>query len=149
MGAWGYRNFENDSALDFIGVLVQNGSANEVFATISAVAGIADKEDSDYGPEVDEASNCLAAIELIAAAKGKPSQDIPDEAMDWLKKHNPLEVKIGGVLGWGKKKVDMIALSNQAIKQVKENSELKELWEESEDYENWMNILNDLERRIS
>jgi hypothetical protein len=139
MGAWGYRNFENDDAMDFVGTMFEeNAAASEIFTVVNTVADIVNKEDPGDGPEAYDASRALAGIEYIAAAKGNPSIDFPENAEEWLNKNTPLIIE-----------QDIVALGRQAIQQIKENSELKELWEESKDYENWLAVLNDLEKRIA
>ncbi len=151
MGAWGIGNFENDDAMDLAGTLQkENIPSRHLFEIISKVAGIANKDDADEGPDAYDSSRCLAAIELLAAAKNRPSSDLPESAIAWLKNNDPLaEIKIGGFLGMGARKISMLALCPAAIRQIKNNSELKELWEESDEYTNWLEVLKDLEKRIS
>ena len=135
MGAWGTLNFENDTALDLVYEIEEEG-ANRIKIAIEAV----NSRQEDSFLDSDLCSEALAAIEYIAAAKDKVSEDFPEDAEDWLtpaNKENLLAIR------------NLIANSKQAIDRIKHNSELKDLWEESEDFEEWNKVLDDLVTRIS
>ena len=134
MGAWGCRNFENDDAQDFAGVLHEDGDISTFLDAINTI--IEFDKDTD-GPEAPEASMALAAIEYVAAAKGKPSPDLPEGADEWLQKNSILEIE------------NIVPLSKKAIQQIRTSSELKDLWEEDGDAGDWLAVLDDLEKRIS
>ena len=139
MGAWGHRNFENDTALDLVANLYdENMDKEDIFIAINEVATFPPEADSQSGPESDECATCLAAIEFIAASKGKPSEDFPEDAEEWLGL-NP-DLTFPGT--------DITTLCLQAINQIRTASELKELWKESEFYQKWLDVVADLEKRI-
>ncbi len=52
-----------------------------VLDAIENVVIVPDDEDVD----AHDAARALAAIEYLAAAKGKPSSDLPEDAADWIK----------------------------------------------------------------
>src|ERR1700754_4805247 len=128
MGAWGHRVFENDDALDFVADLHESGDASKIPAAINTIIEFKEAEDG-YGPESTEASYALAAIEYVAAAKGKQSVDFPEDSEDWLKENSPLETD------------NIISPGKEAIQKIRTSSELKDLWEETEDYQNWLAVL--------
>lgn len=130
MGAWGIKNFENDSALDWVGEFVDNADPEFISETLIDVI-----ENDDY-IEVDEGSYALAAAEIVAAWNKKKSSDYPEEGMEEIEKiqvNNLSELK---------------TLSLKAIEKVKTNSELKELWEETDEFSEWQALLDDLGKRL-
>jgi hypothetical protein len=134
MGTWGHRIFENDSALDFVAEVEERG-----FDRIEeAIRVVANYPAEDY-LEVDDSAAALAAIEYIAAAKGKQSEDFPENAEDWLQKAGP-----GTLLSQDSSTIA------KAIDRVRNNSELRDLWQEDgEEPQEWLAVLNDLEKRVS
>ena len=134
MGAWGTLNFENDTALDLV-YEIEEAGANRIKTAIEAV----NSKEEDSFLDSDLCSEALAAIEYIAAAKDKASEDFPEDAEEWLtpaNKESLLTIR------------NLIANSKQAIDRIKHNSELKDLWEESEDFEEWNKVLDELVTRI-
>jgi hypothetical protein len=134
MGAWGLLNFENDTALDFVATVEEKGieqikSAIEVINTI--------EEDAYVDSYLCE--EALAAVEYIAAAKDRMTEDFPEDAEEWLQANKANLLAIRGI----------IAKCQQAIDRIKNNSEGKDLWEESGDVEEWNKVLDDLNTRIS
>ncbi|MCS3801840.1 DUF4259 domain-containing protein [Niastella sp. OAS944] len=135
MGAWGPLNFENDTALDLVYEIEEEG-ANRIKIAIEAV----NSREEDSFLDSDLCSEALAAIEYIAAAKDKVSEDFPEDAEEWLtpaNKETLLAIR------------NLIANSKQAIDRIKHNSELKDLWEETEEFEEWNKVLDGLVTRIS
>ena len=74
MGAWGAGNFENDDALDWLAVLQAEGLP-AAGAAIQDVLTLAD----DY-LEAPTCCAALAAAEVIAALRGRPSISIARRA---------------------------------------------------------------------
>lgn len=135
MGAWGHLNFENDTALDLVYEIEEKG-ADRIKNAIEAI----NSREEDSFLDSDLCSEALAAIEYIAAAKDKASEDFPEDAEDWLtpaNKENLLAIR------------NLIPKSKDAIDRIQNNSELKDLWEETEDFNNWTKVLEDLATRIS
>jgi hypothetical protein len=133
MGAWGHRNFENDGALDFVWEINEGG----VQTIREAINKVVNTPDADY-LESPVCTEALAAIEYVAAAKGKPSEDFPEESEIWLEKNGGKELlSIDG------------SILLKAIERIKSSSELREQWDESDDAKEWYNILSGLEQRLS
>lgn len=139
MGTWGIKNFENDGAADFTSDVIENGKS----LIKEAIVKVSELSDDEY-LEAPDCENALASIEFIAAFKGKPSDDLPEEVIDWIKKNDLLDFR-SGFLG---KRIDMIDLSLKALDRILNNSELKELWEEGDEFEEWKKILEDLKQRV-
>jgi hypothetical protein len=139
MGTWGINNFDNDSAMDFSSDIIE-GDKDLIKDAILKVTRL---EDNDY-LEAPDCENALVAMEFIAAQKGKPSPDFPEEAQEWIKNNDLLNF----TSGLFRKRIDITELSLQAIQRIGSNSELQELWEESDEYEDWLKVLEDLRNRI-
>jgi Domain of unknown function (DUF4259) len=133
MGTWGHRNFENDSALDFIAEVEERGT-DRIEEAIRVVANYP----ADDVLESEDCVAALAAIEYVAAAKGKQAEDFPEDAEDWLQKTGP-----GSLLS-----IDSNAITS-AIERIRSNSELRELWNEGKETDQWLAVLGDLEKRLS
>lgn len=133
MGTWGHRNFENDTALDFVNEVEDEGF-DRIQHAIKLVAEHPEEEHLD----ADESVAALAAIEFIAAAKGNQSEDFPESAEDWLQKAGN-----GPLLGQ-----DTAQLA-RVIERVRSNSELRDLWQdEGGEPTEWLAVLSDLEKRL-
>ena len=134
--------FSLDDAMEFVGLLLsRNLKPDHLYHTIATVAGIAEKEDADFGPDSYDAARALAAIEMVAAANGHPSTDLPHSARQWLQKNTPLRFRINEEQRTG--------LCKQAIQQIRSNSELRDVWEEEGTWDLWRSQLEDLGRRVS
>lgn len=134
MGAWGIKNFENDGAADFVADVL-SGNKLIIANTIEKILEI---NKGDY-LEVCDCEEALAAVEFVAAAKGKPSTDISVEALNWVKTSNLLHFK----------DFDLVASSKKVIDRILIHSEIKELWEEANELQEWEKIVTDLKNRIS
>jgi hypothetical protein len=130
MGAWGPGAFENDAAIDWLAEIEPNGDAL-TGPLMRVLAG-------DF-PEADEASEALAAAELIAALHGRPADGLPEEAAGFIE-------------GWDGKPPPPVDSALSAIDKILSGSELLELWsEESDDGEpspEFRAALADLKRRL-
>ncbi|KAA3645052.1 MAG: DUF4259 domain-containing protein [Chloroflexi bacterium] len=120
MGAWGYKSFENDDALDWVFEL---GEAED-FSILSATFDeLFDEQEDDY-LDAYYCARALAAGEVVAALKGKAAEELPDEVTAWLEdKAQPAE--------------DLTASAIKAVGAVVAASELKELWEETDEFGVW------------
>ncbi len=84
MGVWGAKSFENDDALDWVADLDE---ANDIEPVTKALNYIVNG-DSDY-LEIPECSVAVAAAEIVAALRGFPVSDPPDEVQDWIENKKP------------------------------------------------------------
>jgi len=131
MGATGAKNFENDDAADWAYDLAESNGTS----LLAEAFGVVEKMEFADAPDCCIA---LAAAEVVAAAKGKPSSDLPDEIRTWLEdQENPD----------GFKKLDKRAA--KVAKKVQAKSELRDLWEESDDWHNWQMAVEGLLKRLA
>ena len=132
MGAWGSGSFENDDASDWIADFCDDPDEGLISDALSTVAEMG----ADEYLEAPDCSVGLAAAEVVAALKGAPNPDMPDEAKECISK-----LKIKAEPG-------MISLASRAVEWIKTNSELKELWDESENPAEWYAAVATLETRL-
>jgi hypothetical protein len=131
MGAWGPGIFENDDASDWVWELEDDDDGSVLIEALSVVVDL----DPDEDPEADESCNALAAAEIVAAARGRHSVELPSEAREWVARNAA--------------KVDhrLVALAAGAVERVSIASELKELWDEAQD-DSWSLVVRDLLDRL-
>jgi hypothetical protein len=135
MGAWGIGIFENDSALDWIAELVEENDESIIYSTLASIDNKVESITDTYIEEPD-ASAILAAAEIVAYLIGNPSDDLPEEVVDWLE-----ENKLNNIS-------ELLELARSSVKTVKKKSELRELWEESEELDGWLSVVEELESRL-
>ena len=140
MGAWGAGNFENDSAADWAGDLVERGSPDLVRVALQAAVDGAGQDDLD----ADVGTEALAAAEVVAAAAGRGGAPnaYNEDVLKWAADHPELG------------DADTRELALQAVEAVRSDaSELAELWSEASEGETadpkWVAVLEDLATRLS
>lgn len=144
MGAWGLGSFENDDAMDWMSDFAEVQDMNLINATFDIVI-----ENAGSYIEAPEASNALAAAEIIAAIKGNIHKDFPDY---YLNKSEEIEAEL---IDFDKLKTGLIEdVSQKALQVVRlikenENSELKQLWQDTDEFSDWLNDVNELEKRLN
>lgn len=120
MGAWGEKAFQNDSALDWVADLEEEG----VGALHEILERVADSSHDEY-LDVDDASAAIAAAEIVAATvhgQGRLNHD----AQAWLREND-------SALG-----DDEMDLARRAVERVLgPSSELRELWDEGGADNDW------------
>ena len=129
MGTWGAGAFQNDTALDWVGGLVDSGGAASIHTSLSAAArpGFLD---------CDACCEALAAAEIVAASLGRPSPSLPHEIPDWLK-------RVGFTADEPTRELAIKALAG-----VSGASELRQLWEEWHSVAKWDAALSELTSRL-
>ncbi|MFD2787409.1 DUF4259 domain-containing protein [Hymenobacter rubripertinctus] len=130
MGAWGYYNFDNDTAADFAGNFKDEPSADMLAQAFAAVT------DGEY-LDGDVASEALAAAEIVAAILGKPARNFPNDLLGIIPRLTLEHVE------------PLRRPAQHAVMTVlREESELRELWEESDEFENWEGQQRQLLKRL-
>jgi len=131
MGAWGIKNFENDTAGDWLYDFEENSTIEFLEETLDAVF-------LEQFLDGDIASAALAAMEAVTLIKGN-SRENAEEIEN-------VTIKLI------EKKLDRNFYNKciQVIDRIlsKENNELFELWEESDLFTEWKNVVSDLKTRI-
>ena len=132
-GAWDVGPFDNDDALDWVWELKESTDLSVVEAALKSVT-----ESSSY-IEAPTATSAIAAAEVVAALKGKPHAQLPEEVASWVKAHS-LD---------GKEQLVELALQVTTRVQDSRDSELAQLWSDSEELrEAWVSGLSDLKQRL-
>lgn len=131
MGAWGAGPFENDDAADWVWELEDDENGSVVIAALSEIV------DLPWGDDIEapEASNAIAAAEIIAAARGSHGAQLPSEAREWIR------------VNAGRVDASWLALAAGAVERISIDSELKELWDEAGSDE-WPRLIADLLTRL-
>jgi hypothetical protein len=130
MGSWGTGSFENDGALDFLGMLLYREDEESIVAALQEAIEIDD-------PYVDIGQYAIAAAQTVAALNGVPSTDLPADLMAWVQSYpaqpNP----------------QLATMALQALACVQaDGSEIYQLWEETEYFDEWQAVVSDLKRRL-
>jgi len=130
MGAWAVDSFGNDDALDWVAELNDADDLSILDETLSIVA------ESDEELETRECSAAIAAAEVVAALRGKPPAEAPDEVTEYVARLKE------------KPQADLVQLALDAVERVKTSSELQELWADSDTGDAWLKVMADLEKRL-
>ena len=134
MGAWGTGAFDNDTACDWAGELVESSDLSLIETTLDNVL----QAGSGY-LEAPEAEEALAAAEVVARLQGNWGvRDVYTAPVDeWVEENNLVPTE---------------DLTQKAIRTIDRilapPSELLELWEETgDDLKAWKASLDDLRSR--
>jgi hypothetical protein len=135
MGAWAEDTFGNDTACDWVGSFLEEPSLEAVSDAIEAVTDV----DMDDFLDSDEASECLAACEVLARLQGKWGVcDAYSEDLDNWIKNNPQRVPD-----------KLKKAADKAIARILgPESELVELWDEGGRNKKWHAAVDDLRVRV-
>ncbi len=131
MGAFGIGPFESDSASLVLGFLEERGDQYLVEALM-----VVAKRASDPGMEHADCECAMAVAELIAAAAGHPSRDLPSYYSDWLQRN---KLVVGR---------ELAALTEYTVRAILRESELKEQWTEDGCLREWVARVEELLGRI-
>jgi rubrerythrin len=130
MATWDYHNFDNDSAADFAEDFRKRPNEAVLYEALATAA------EEEGVIEAAEASQALAAAELVAAIIGKPAADMPVGLLPAV-----TQLDADG-------NEDLQELAYDAVEAVLNNSELQETWAKSEDYDSWQQLQQNLLERL-
>jgi len=131
-GAWGYKSFENDDALDWVENFLKLGGQSAVEKTLANVA-----KGRGY-LEAPEGCYAIAACEVLAAVQGRASADLPKDVAALAKKLS--SKPSDSVRKYARDALDRI-LGN--------DSGLRELWKDAgENFDKWRKTVEDLKSRV-
>lgn len=133
MGAWGVLAFENDDANDWAYGLEEADDLSVVESAFEAI-----EVANDY-LEAPDASNALAACEVLARLNGKAGyKNAYTKKVDEWVAARPSTPSVA-----------LLMRADAVIDRILGlNSELNELWTESDEYGNWLASVEDLRRRL-
>lgn len=128
MGTWGYGTFHNDDAADWLYEL-DEGGLDVLDSALQAVrvGGF---------PASPECCTALAAAEVVAAMRGRPAPDLPEDLQAWLRQRR------------APPSAGLVERAQQAVAAVLVDSELAELWRESGQFAAWEAVVRDLAARL-
>lgn len=132
MGVWDDDGFANDEARDWLSRIDPVDGLQPLRQIMRAVTDVPE-------PALDsrQASHVLAAVELIAAAGGRPHPGLPEAARRW-------------VLGVREvPDADDRILATRALDIVGTSSALSEVWSQRSDEAGWHAELDDLRMRLT
>ena len=131
MGTWGYYNFDNDAAADFAEDFRDNHSEAVLYEALATAA------EEEGTLDADEASEALAAAEIVAAILGKPAKEFPVDLI-------PVIVKLDA-----SESEDLRELATGAVEAILKKSALQEHWAgKNDDYANWQQLQHELLERL-
>lgn len=134
MGAWGTGIFDNDDAMDWVMRLDEDGR-EAVDEAIDAVL-----ETAPEYLERDVGAGALAAAEVVAALRGRPSTHLPPEVASWLAAHPDLTVTS-----------ELVLKARRALDHATNpgTSEVAELWADAPRGTEWRALTEDLRARLA
>ena len=133
MGAWGFGSFENDDACDFLADATESGDLSLIRDVLDNVL-----TSTEY-VEAPDASQAIAAAEIVAAALGRPTlaAQREEELSSWIARIRPtIDTELAGQ-------------ARDALTRIlAPNSELRELWEEAEEFSEWQSAVSELGQQL-
>jgi hypothetical protein len=132
-GTWGEGSFENDDAMEWVAQCTQSSSWQIVAATLTGPIFKSRLIESPDGASV------VAAAEVVAAAAGRPSPDMPPALKSWVESQPR------------RKLVELVPMAKQALLRVSDPaaSELKQQWSQDKDKSNqWEKRIAELGARL-
>ena len=133
MSAWGISNFENDTALDWVGKIVNQKDINVIINSI-------DKFVNGFNAEETTLINCskfLTIAEILAGLLGSPAEDFPEELTDWI------ESKYINV------EQSTIDTAIEGVRLLMNESEVREMYLDSGYFNSWDKAQKNLIKRLS
>ena len=132
MGIWDDDGFANDDALDWLAHLEPAAGLQPVRQLLHAAV-----EAPTPSLDLRDAGRVLAAIELVAAAGGRPHPQLPAAARRWCTEQGE----------WPDD--DTRILATRALDFVGTSSALSELWSQRADEASWHDELDGLRMRLT
>ncbi|MBP2617546.1 DUF4259 domain-containing protein [Chryseobacterium jejuense] len=128
MGAWGYKNFENDTAADWFAELEESLDKELVIPYLTKIL------DEDDFIDDEESFITLAILEALS---GRLKLISTDYILPQLESVDTILL------------AQMVIKASKKILFFKEHSEVRELWEESDEYHQWFNYQVSLIMRLN
>lgn len=125
MGAWGPGSFENDTALDYAGSIA---APEDLLRPLTV-------RTPDQPVDADQACEIVVVAECVAAMRGHPHEDMPDDLYETVK-------------GFGRPSKSLYHHARDHLAAVMARSELMELWAE-DDPAPWNRAMHELIERLN
>tara|TARA_A100001391_G_scaffold145986_1_gene103616 strand:- start:75 stop:530 length:456 start_codon:yes stop_codon:yes gene_type:complete len=149
MGTWDHGSFDNDTASDWAYCFTPPKKSffkrgkPDLFAYPASAIDVGITTKAGEWLDSTECEEAIAAAECIAAAKGRPTEGLPEEVESWL-----------GTLEGQQPKPDLIQRAIQVMNRVRndEKSDLRVLWSEQQEDKQpdpkWLACMDDLIARL-
>lgn len=131
MATWGYGNFDNDTALNWIESFADEPKPKKLEQAFKKIA------EAGKLLEISACEEGLAGAELVAAMHGNPSIDLPQSVQDLID-----EYKLAAP-------PEMRKAAQAVVTRIRTDSELRALWEESDEIDAWLEAVDDLYDRLA
>ena len=132
MGDWDVGAFGNDTAKEWLIELMSGESTSPI---LRAIVNVAKLPATDY-LQAPECEIAIAASELVVAARGNPSSQLPTDTASWIANRKFVAGK------------EVVAMALKVLRRIEENSELKELWSDTDSAGEWRRSIGDLKKRL-
>ena len=129
MGSWGFGNFENDAALNWLAELDDPALVRQTLTLVTETP-------DEVCLSTDCCCSALAAAEVVAACCGFPAENLPGKVVEWASAHS-------GICD-----APLVALAKRASRRVESCSELQELFDEGGRNEEWHGVVKELLDRL-
>lgn len=133
MGAWGYGAFDNDDAVDFLADVARSGDLSLIREVLDNVS-----TSTEY-VEASDASQAIAAAEILAAVLGRPTPAALriDELGRWISRIRPAA------------EPELTDLARDALTRIlAPNSALRERWEDADAFPDWRAAVQELVQQL-
>lgn len=133
MGTWGYGSFDNDDAADFLTDVTGCGDLSLIREVLDNVL-----TSTEY-VEAPDASQAIAAAEILAAASGRPTPAAlrKDEIGQWISRIRPAI------------EPELVDRARDALTRIlAPQSELLEFWEDSAEFQDWQAAVKELQQQL-
>lgn len=127
---WDVSSFGNEQAQDWLKDLIGSTSGDMIEEALAKV------DRSDMFIDGQDAERGIAAAETVAASWQKPSENLPQELILWLKTHSY------------KSSPDTVRVAARVVDKVAKNSELRDLWDGTDASVSWQRTIADLKERL-
>ncbi|MDO6589814.1 hypothetical protein DS901_08535 [Loktanella sp. D2R18] len=136
MGAWGVGSLDNDGSQDWLTDFGEFGAS----AATDILDACSDAVASGY-VESDIGTGVIALAEVVAAALGKPDEDLADQLEDPVENHKDALLEIDNVQA-------RTSEALEALMADAETSELYDLWAETDELDDWLTQMKTLRARL-
>jgi hypothetical protein len=133
MGAWGFRSFENDEALDWVAELEESPSLTPVRRALRRARW------NFTGFGISGTAECgIAAAEVVAAMRGRPAADLPEGLREWTSR-TPVDSRT--LKG-------LVSRAKYVCKKVVKDKAIRSRFFEEKDVAEWQAVVHELILRL-
>jgi hypothetical protein len=132
MYAWNTGSFDNEHATDWLDDLIESADLSSIVLALQTAVEFGGTEDL----EAVDCACAVAAAEVVAAAAGNPSGELPKKVTEF--------VEAQGIAVAPK----VLALARKSLSTIKRSSSLRSYWKGEGSLSEWLDSLDELEGRL-